>query len=193
MLQVAKEKVRLLAIIDSGACSYFMDLALAKKLSIPLYHKEHILKVHLVHGSRPSSGPVTRETVPILTSTDSSHQEHLRFDVLCSPMFPVILGKPWLQEHNIQINWGKKEVFFTSSYCLQHCFVPESKDSTSCLTVQPMTSTHQDTPPVYQEFLDVFDRKESSHLTGLIIAQSSCFQVLRSPSAVYISTFRNVA
>lgn len=58
-------------------------------------------------GSLLSSGLVTQETAPLLTVTDSGHRELERFDVLSSPMFPVILAIPWLQAHNPQISWLK--------------------------------------------------------------------------------------
>lgn len=163
-LQVAEGEVRLLAIIDSGACSCFLDLSLAKRLGVPLHNKRQRLEVHLADGSLPCSGPVTQETRPILTITDSGHQEFICFDVLCSPMFPIILGLPWLQAHNPQINWAKKEILFPSTYCLQHCFVPESNAPTSCMTVQPAPGTHLNVPPAYREFLDVFDKKKAEIL-----------------------------
>ena len=87
-LQVAEERIQLTAIIDSGACSCFLDCTLAAKLGVPLQAKEQQLQVFLADGSLPSSGPVTRETYPVLTTTDSGHQELLRFDVLsCLPPY----------------------------------------------------------------------------------------------------------
>ena len=93
-LQVAGREVQLPAIIDSGACSCFMDLSLANKLGVPLYEKKQRLEVLLADGSLPSSGLVSHETIPIFTTIDTGHQEFIRFDILCSPMFPIILGIP---------------------------------------------------------------------------------------------------
>lgn len=130
----------------------------------PSYEKKQRLEVHLADGSLPSSGLVTQETIPILTITDTGHQEFIRFDVLCSPMFPIIPGIPWLQTHNPQINWAKKEISFSSVYCLQHCFAPSSSSPASCLAMQPVPSNLQNIPPAYQEFIDISDKKKADVL-----------------------------
>ena len=145
-LQVAEEKIQLTAIVDSGACSCFLDCTLARKLGVPLQIKEQQLQVFLADGSLPSSGPVTRETYPVLTTTNSGHQELLRFDVLSSPLFPVILGLPWLQAHNPQIDWVKKRISFSSKYCLDHCFPPGPNAPATCLAVQPAPDLPEDIP-----------------------------------------------
>ena len=93
-LQLMEKEVHLPAIIDSGACSCFLDTSLAQKLHIPLQTKEQGLQVYLADGSLPRSGFVTQQTRPILVTTDSGHQELLSFDIIFSPMFPIILGLP---------------------------------------------------------------------------------------------------
>lgn len=122
------------------------------------------MEVLLADGTLPSSGPVTQETTPLLVTTPDGHQEFIRFDILSSPMFPVILGTPWLQAHNPQINWIRKEISFTSPYCLQHCLAPETSNVASCLSVQPVPVNNQSIPPAYQEFADVFDKKKADVL-----------------------------
>lgn len=99
-LQLAEKEICLPAIIDFGACSCFLDAASAQRLHIPLLPKKQSLQVHLADGSLPCSGPVTQERGPILIITYSGHQKFLRFDIICSPMFPIILGLPWLQAHD---------------------------------------------------------------------------------------------
>lgn len=79
-----------------GGLQLFSGLTLVKKLGIPLFPKKQRLTVHLAENSLPSSGIVTQETAPLLTMTDSGHQELVHFDVLFSPKFLVILGIPWL-------------------------------------------------------------------------------------------------
>lgn len=119
-------------IIDSGACSCFIDLTFAANHRIPLQPKAQGLAVHLADGSIHSSGPVTQETVPLLATMGTHHQEILRLDAISSPLFPIILGMPWLQAHNPSINWATGEVKFLSEYCQQHC-LQQSSDMTSQL------------------------------------------------------------
>lgn len=156
--------ISLQVIIDSGACSCFLDTSLAPLPHIPLQNKKQGLQIHLADSSLPCSGPVTQETRPILTTTDCGHQEILCFDIICSPLFPIILGLPWLQAHDQQINWSKKEISFPSVYCSQPCFVPVSDNSASCLALQPVPDNLQHVPSVYHEFTDVFDKRKADKL-----------------------------
>lgn len=119
------------AIIDSGACSCFIDLTFATQQHIPLQPKTQGLSIFLADGSRIKSGPVTQETPPLPMVTLSGHKELLSLDAITSPLFPVILGLPWLQAHNPQIDWGSGSVKFLSPYCLNHCLpAPPSPSST---------------------------------------------------------------
>lgn len=67
------------------------------------------------------SGQVTQETLPLPVTTLAQHRELLTLDAISSPLFPLILGLPWLQVHNPQINWISGEIKFLSSYCKEHC------------------------------------------------------------------------
>lgn len=160
-LQLPEGESRLPAIIDSGACSCFMDAALARSLRIPLQTKAQGLQVHLADGSLPSSGPITQETQPILVTTDSGHQELLRLDLIHSPIFPVILGLPWLQAHDPQIQWSTKLVSFSSPYCSEHCLPLTPK---VCATVTTSSDKLQQIPSEYLEFQEVFNKQMADRL-----------------------------
>lgn len=116
-LQVAGKEVNLWEVVDSEASSCLIYLNLVKDLHIPRNLKEQRLNIHLADGTTPStsSEPVTQETIPILATTDTGHQE-LRFNVIGSPIFSAILGISWLQAHNPQINWSKGEITFLFSH-----------------------------------------------------------------------------
>lgn len=104
-------------IIDSGACSCFIDLTFATNHHISLQPKTWGLAVHLADGATIKSGPVTQETVPLLTTMAPHHQELLSLDAISSPLFPIILGMPWLQAHNPSIDWatGRSNSFPTTA------------------------------------------------------------------------------
>ena len=160
-LQLPEKTIRLPAILDSGACSNFLDSNLALKLHIPLRNKDQRLQIHLADGSLPKSGLVSQETVPLLAITDSGHQEFLRLDLIPSPLFPIILGLPWLQTHQPCIDWLKKEVNFTSSFCAQNCCAP-TVATCSTVVISPELPPH--VPSVYHEFKDVFDKQQADSL-----------------------------
>lgn len=83
-------------IIDSGACSCFIDLAFTAQL----WPKTQGLSVYLADGSCIKSGLVP--PLPVVSPTN--HKVLLSLDAISSPLFPVILGLPWLQTHNPRVD-----------------------------------------------------------------------------------------
>ncbi|KJZ69153.1 hypothetical protein HIM_11454 [Hirsutella minnesotensis 3608] len=49
------------------------------------------------------------------------HQEKMLFYVTKLGQYDVILGKPWLTEHNPDVNWRENIVTFKSHHCQTHC------------------------------------------------------------------------
>ena len=152
------------AIIDSGACSCFIDLNFANQQCIPLQHRAQGLSIFLADGSRIKSGLVTQETpfLPVVTAT--GHKELLKLDAIASPLFPVILGLPWLQAHNPQVNWVTGEIKFQSSYCQEHCLPSLPKVSGPLLCLESDTELLSQVPKPYHEFLDVFSKRGAETL-----------------------------
>ena len=50
-----------------------------------------------------------------------NHSETLTFDVAPLGKHNVVLGLPWLQRHNLTIQWTSGKVTFASDYCEDHC------------------------------------------------------------------------
>ena len=51
---------------------------------------------------------VRRATVPIKILISGNHQEEMVFLVMSSPRVPLVLGKPWMRNHNPQVDGTKK-------------------------------------------------------------------------------------
>lgn len=75
LLQFPERTLSVTTIIDSGACSCFIDLSFAAQQHIPLQPKTQGLSVFLADGSCIKSGLVTKETPLLLTVTAPNHQE----------------------------------------------------------------------------------------------------------------------
>ena len=163
-LQLPGKTVSVNAIVDSGACSCFIDSSFADMHNIPVRTKDFKLSVFLADGSHIKSGQVTQETLPLPAVTSSNHKELLILDVISSPLFPVILGIPWLQVHNPQIDWTSKNILFSSHYCLEHCLPGHPKPSSALLCLNTDPSLLQTVPKPYQGFLDVFSKKGADSL-----------------------------
>lgn len=94
--QLSERSVSATTIVDYQACSCFIDLMFAAQQRIPLQPKKQGLTIFLADGSCVKSGLVTKETPPLLTVTPTNPKELLRLDSISLPLFPVILGLPWL-------------------------------------------------------------------------------------------------
>ena len=69
-------------------------------------------QIYLADGKPSARGPVTHMTkVPMDVS---SHRELETFQVANLQNHEVILGMPWLREHNPTIDWNDKRITFNS-------------------------------------------------------------------------------
>lgn len=103
-----------------------------------------------------SSGYVTQETPPLPVISSSQHKELLSLDAITSPLFPVILGLPWLQAHNPQISWMSEEVKFLSQCSQRHCISEPLGAPVTLLCMDSDPGALQSVPEPYHQFLNVF-------------------------------------
>ena len=137
---IVNTSINSVLMIDSGASSSFIDLEFCLQEEIPLNKKNKVQYLNLADGSVSKEGAIEFEvTVEI---TIDQHKEHLILQVIKAGKHPIILGKPWLRQHNPYINWTTNNVFFTDLYCKQHC-LPKTDKETSIVetitTLEPPT------------------------------------------------------
>jgi len=132
-LHGGKESVTINAMIDSGATEDFIDREVCNKHGIKMIKAKHPREIYLADGKPSAMGPVTHITkVPM---DISSHRELATFQVVNLQNHEVILGMPWLREHNPTIDWNDKRITFNSERCTTWCLkdspvayaVPEDK------------------------------------------------------------------
>lgn len=99
------ETIQTLAMIDSGAAGNFMDLSFAKAQNITLIPCNSVLSVAALDGCPLGTGQVTFISDDVTLQVGSLHKEILRSFIIESPQKPIILGLPWLRQHNPQISW----------------------------------------------------------------------------------------
>ena len=98
--------------LDSGATGNFIDHGMVNTLQIPLMKKDTPEEVQAVDGKPLSSGPLTEHTTVLqlrMVVGEEHHIEGVRFNVIDAPQYGIILGMPWLQQHNPLINWVRSE------------------------------------------------------------------------------------
>ena len=99
------------AFLDSGATGMFMDWKMAAKYRFRLQKLERLIMVRNVNGTNNSAGAITHQVEANIYY--KGHVERMRMDVCDLGKTDVILGMPWLQAHNPEINWETGEVKIT--------------------------------------------------------------------------------
>uniref|UniRef100_A0A8C5M5M4 Gypsy retrotransposon integrase-like protein 1 n=1 Tax=Leptobrachium leishanense TaxID=445787 RepID=A0A8C5M5M4_9ANUR len=158
VLQWEEKSITVEAMIDSGASNCFIDTALVSKFSIPVLNKDVPVHIQVVDGSSLGAGPVTKETIPLSSTLGPSHRELLSYDVITSPVFPIILGLPWLRRHDPIIRWSSGQLLFPSLHCRKVCLREITTTLCSILDLHK-TPSNVTLPQVYQSFKDVFDER----------------------------------
>lgn len=84
-------------LIDSGADESFMDWRLAKRLKLTVFPLPKLLEASALDGRLLYR--VTHRTEPLKVVMGNGHSEQLGFYLFSSPSHPLILGFPWLAQH----------------------------------------------------------------------------------------------
>jgi len=105
------EGVTVKVLLDSSTTGMFIDKEMAKKYGFKMTKLERPLKVKNVDGTENSRGNITHQVE--VNIFYKNHVERMRIDVCNLGKTKVILGLPWLQAHNLEINWETREVKMT--------------------------------------------------------------------------------
>jgi len=105
--------------IDSGATEDFIDREVCNKHGIKMIKAKNPREIYLADGKPSAMGPVTHMTKVPMDIT--SHRELATFQVANLQNHEVILGMPWLREHNPTIDWNDKRITFNSERCTTWC------------------------------------------------------------------------
>jgi len=105
------EGITVKVLLDSGTTGMFMDREMAKRYGFKMTKLERPLKVKNVDRTENSRGDITHQVE--VNVFYKNHVKRMRMDVCYLGKTEVILGMPWLQVHNPEINWEIGEVKIT--------------------------------------------------------------------------------
>ena len=77
--------------------------------------------VHALDSRPLWSGLVREIMVPLDMVTQGCHKEQISLFFIDSPAFPVVLGIPWLAQHNPVISWRQGALKGWSEECSGRC------------------------------------------------------------------------
>ena len=107
ILYVSGRRVKVPALIDSGAAGVFIDKDFVKKLDLLTESLPVNIEVYNVDGTVNRNGSITKKVVADLELKGKRLKEE--FLVTALGRQRIILGYPWLKQANPKINWMKKE------------------------------------------------------------------------------------
>ena len=135
--------------------------------------------VEVIDGRPLASSDVVSETQP-LEVVLGEQISSIVFNIIKSPTSPIILGLPWFELHNPDIDWRtrrissrarqpKKKTTLRPLFVGAKAFIRATKQSTSFViyTAPAGEPTNQPTsllPTQYENFKDVFEKKNADIL-----------------------------
>jgi hypothetical protein len=104
IVRIPEEIPQVLALVDSGATSSFIDQTFVTQHNIHVVKKLIPVSVKVIDGKTITFGAITHETTP-LELRIGKHAEKIVLNIISTPHHPIILGLPWLEAHNPIIDW----------------------------------------------------------------------------------------
>ena len=177
------------ALLDSGANSCFMDRNFALTHNILLKPLHCPVSVTVIDGRPIASGDITEESESVRVVLGDLACV-ISFNIIHSPEHPIVLGLPWFELHNPQIDWRKRVILESkkthisnfpiaynpnlechqiSTISLENLRKEGQKEEMFIFAIITMpTPTQQKSttllPTKYQEFQDVFNKDKASRL-----------------------------
>ena len=112
-----QEGITVEALLDSGATGLVMSSEFARKKRFKLKKLERPMQVRNMDGSFNREGPI--ENTVEVNVYYKGHVERMEIDIIGGQKWGVILGMPWLEHYNPEIDWKTGEVKMTR--CLEEC------------------------------------------------------------------------
>ena len=148
------------AMIDSGAAGNFIAEQLVHSLRIPLTPCIPPLRVKGIDGRPLGSGQVTERTQVLQLTVDQVHTEPLSLFVVNSPVHSLVLGLPWLRQHDPDISWSKGRILSWSPACRERCLQVQCAST----SIESPEVGDIEIPPEYQDLSEAFSKVRATQL-----------------------------
>ncbi|KAK3560575.1 hypothetical protein QTP86_010914 [Hemibagrus guttatus] len=172
-LTTARTSVTVVALLDSGSAANFISGTLCRQLGLRTKATATQYQIRCITGKPVSRRRVHHSAGPVLLQVGLLHVEETTFLVLEESTADIILGRPWLAQHNPILSWSIGKVLKWGDTCFPGCFphlpAPHSLTPIS-LPVQatsiesPLVNQPLRIPTCYAPFSDVFCPKRASKL-----------------------------
>ncbi|KAL0150131.1 hypothetical protein M9458_054558 [Cirrhinus mrigala] len=159
-------------LVDSGASGNFISSVCLSWAKIPRQQHTTTNQISKIQGKALGKGLVHHCTPELSLHIGCFHTECLTLLVLEEATVDIVLGCPWLVQHQPDIHWATGEVLRWSERCQEQCLT-DLPTPTSGRPKLSLCSTSIESPenknnfqisPEYQVFQDVFSKVAATHL-----------------------------
>uniref|UniRef100_A0A8C1BTA6 Gypsy retrotransposon integrase-like protein 1 n=1 Tax=Cyprinus carpio carpio TaxID=630221 RepID=A0A8C1BTA6_CYPCA len=161
------------ALLDSGSARNFISGNLCRQVHLPTSNTETTYQVISITGKPLNRRHIRSSVGPVQLTLGLLHMESIKLLVLEGSTADIILGRPWLMQHNPIISWSSGEILRWGDQCFPSCFPNCPAPSKSPHQTLPLNTTSIESPPekrsvnipsCYKEFHDVFCPYKASQL-----------------------------
>ncbi len=107
---------------------------------------------------------ILRATAPVSLTISGNHQETISLFIFSSSLSPIILGHPWLTQHNPQFNWVDGTILSWGLSCHVKCLVSAMPVMSSVPVFQEEPGDLSAVPEEYHDLRAVFSRSRAPSL-----------------------------
>jgi hypothetical protein len=119
-LSFNKKNITTHALIDCGATGIaFIDKDFIHHHEIPLTPLQYPRSIEVIDGRPISSGEITHVANTHMSILE--HREPLSMFATKLGHYPIVLGIPWLELHDVTIRFSSRVLTFASDYCSRNC------------------------------------------------------------------------
>ena len=157
----ADQTISVGALVDSGSDDNLIDYEFATQAGIPLVPLAVPLSVQALNGQ--PLGKVTHQTSPLSLSISGNHIETISFRILQASSAPLVLGPPWLSQHEPHISWSSGKIKAWGENCFKTCLCSAAPPSSHPrIPSEPPELTN--VPAVYHDLGAVFSKESALSL-----------------------------
>ncbi|KAK3535066.1 hypothetical protein QTP70_003030 [Hemibagrus guttatus] len=109
------------ALLDSGSAGNFISGTLCRQLRLKTTATPKVYQIHAV--TRKPLRQVRHLAGPLHLQVRALHTEEIYLLVLEDSMADVVLGHPWLEQHNPILSWKTGEIMKWGEQCFDGCFL----------------------------------------------------------------------
>jgi hypothetical protein len=123
-LEIENQRIRTYALTDSGAeGKAFIDESWARSRNLPLTRLKYPFILRVFDGNETEGGRVTHYAQCGMRIHDHFERQ-IRFYVTTLAHYPIVLGLPWLKQHDPVVGWSANSMLFSSDHCRKNCNTP---------------------------------------------------------------------